>query len=301
MMNVARIQFGSLAVFAFCITVAWETIAYSAESGSNTDQKPVVHKFVAGQSVDGRPIHCEVYGNGPDVLMVIATIHGNEAAGTPLVAKFAEWLVAHPAELAGHTVVIIPVANPDGFAAKKRFNAHDVDLNRNFPAGNWGDATIPNSSHDVAAAAASPASASPPSPGHPPSALSSQATSLPLKPGQTPLCEPESRVLMQLICRYYPDRIVSIHQPIGCIDFDGPADNLAAAMGAKCPLPVNKLGSRPGSLGSFVGNTLQRPIITWELPEDAGMDGDVLWKTYGEALVAALRFDGNDGNWKTHE
>jgi len=62
-------------------------------------------------------------------------------------------------------------------------------------------------------------------------------------------------------------------------------------MGAKCPLPVKQLGSRPGSLGSFVGTTLNRPIITWELPKDAPMDGDKLWETYGEALIAALRFD----------
>jgi hypothetical protein len=47
----------------------------------------------------------------------------------------------------------------------------------------------------------------------------------------------------------------------------------------------------PGSLGSFVGTTLNRPIITWELPKDAPMDGDSLWKTYGEALIAALRLD----------
>jgi protein MpaA len=66
--------------------------------------------------------------------------------------------------------------------------------------------------------------------------------------------------------------------------------NLTAAMVAKCPLPVRKLGSRPGSLGSFVGTTLERPIITWELPKDAGMNADSLWKTYGEALIAALRF-----------
>ncbi len=62
-------------------------------------------------------------------------------------------------------------------------------------------------------------------------------------------------------------------------------------MGAKCPLPVKQLGSRPGSLGSFVGTTLHRPIVTWELPKDASMDGDELWETYGEALVAALRFE----------
>lgn len=249
----------------------------------STDKPPLVEKYVAGKSVGGRPIDCEVYGDGPDVLMVIATIHGSEPAGTPLVAEFAKWLVAHPAELAGRTVVIVPVANPDGFAANERFNAHGVDLNRNFPASNWGVPQEQGGPDSTKAPASTMALTSP--------GGDTFAHGKTFKPGDTPLSEPESRALMQLICRYYPQRIISLHQPIGCIDYDGPAEALAAAMGTKCPLPVKQVGSRPGSLGSFVGNTLQRPIITWELPDDAGMDGDALWKTYGDALVAALRFE----------
>lgn len=214
-------------------------------------------KFVAGKSVGGRPIHCEVFGDGPDVLMIIATIHGNEAAGTPLVTAFEEWLAANPEELEGRRVVIIPVANPDGFAADERFNSRGVDLNRNFPAGNWQQAEV--KMH-----------------------------------GDTPLSEPESRVLMQLVCRYFPDRIVSIHQPVNCVDYDGPAKELAEVMAAACPLPVKQLGGRPGSLGSFVGVTLGKPIITWELPEDAGMDSKELWDVYGEALIAALRYSAGE-------
>ncbi len=209
--------------------------------------------FVVGTSIGGKPIRCEVYGDGPDVLMIIATIHGNEAAGTPLVAAFGEWLAAHPSELIGRRVVIVPVANPDGMAANERFNARGVDLNRNFPAGNW------------------------------------QPQDVKLH-GDTPLSEPESRVLMQLVCRYFPNRIISIHQPVTCVDYDGPAKELADLMAAACPLPVKKLGGRPGSLGSFIGNTLGKPIITWELPEDAGMDPKELWNVYGEAMIAALRF-----------
>ena len=56
----------------------------------------------------------------------------------------------------------------------------------------------------------------------------------------------------------------------------------SSASGAKCPLPATQLGSRLGSLGSFVGTTLNRPITTWELPKDAPMDGAALWKTHGE-------------------
>ena len=51
---------------------------------------------VIGLSVEGRPIRCQVYGDGPDVIWYIATIHGNEAAGTPLMAEFVDWLKKNP-------------------------------------------------------------------------------------------------------------------------------------------------------------------------------------------------------------
>lgn len=251
--------------------IAFASVHADEPTAAPANETLPVEKYVAGRSVENRPIHCEVYGNGPDVLMIIATIHGNESAGTPLVAKFAEWLIAHPEELVGRTVVIIPVANPDGFAANKRFNKNEVDLNRNYPADNWGIA------QETGAVTSKGGE--------------SYARRRTLKPGQTPLSEPESRVLMQLLCRYFPNRIVSIHQPVACIDYDGPAAELAAAMATGCPLPVKQLGSRPGSLGSFVGTTLARPIITWELPKDAPTDANELWTTYGKALIAALRFD----------
>ncbi|MGI9427008.1 MAG: DUF2817 domain-containing protein [Bythopirellula sp.] len=209
---------------------------------------------IVGKSYEGRPIECVVHGEGADVLMIVATIHGNEAAGTPLVEAFSEWLVAHPAELTGRQVVIVPVANPDGFAANLRFNTRGVDLNRNFPAGNWKEGENVNLH------------------------------------GSAPLSEPESRVLMQLVCRYFPNRVISIHQPVHCIDYDGPGRRLAEAMAAKCHLPVKKLGGRPGSFGSFVGETLGKPIVTLELPEDAGMDAKQLWETYGKAMIAALQY-----------
>ncbi|QDS99451.1 DUF2817 domain-containing protein [Adhaeretor mobilis] len=207
-----------------------------------------------GKSFEGRPIECIVYGKGSDVLLVIATIHGDEDAGTPLMKPFQEWLIANPQELTGKQVVIVPVANPDGFAAQKRFNVRGVDLNRNFPAGNW------------------------------------ELKKVNLH-GDTPLSEPESRVLMRVVCRYFPSRVISIHQPINCIDYDGPGEELAKVMAEKCPLKVKKLGGRPGSFGSFVGESLGKPIITLEMPKDETEDPDELWQRYGEALIAALRWE----------
>ena len=239
-----------------CVIGVWPTAAVAA---------PVVHS--AGTSLGGLPITVQRHGSGHDTLLVLATIHGNEFAGTPLVEKFAAWLEAHPAELTGKTVVLMPVANPDGYRTQVRTNRQSVDLNRNFPAGNWQQA----------------------GPGK---------RGSPRLHGPTPLSEPESRALMRVVCTFFPDRVVSIHQPLECVDYDGPAAQLAAEMSAACGLPVKKLGSRPGSLGSFVGVTLERPIVTLELPRDAcgaqsrGVDAaaDALWDQYGGALIAALRY-----------
>ncbi|HMP08539.1 MAG TPA: DUF2817 domain-containing protein, partial [Lacipirellulaceae bacterium] len=213
-------------------TSAVLAMIFAAQGAALSADDALPRGEVMGLSLEGRPIHVQVFGDGEDVLWVLATIHGNEAAGTPLVAEFVKWLEAHPEELAGRRVVITPVANPDGFAANQRHNMRDVDLNRNFPAGNF-DAAVKTY-------------------------------------GTAPLSEPESRVLMQILSRFWPDKVVSIHQPYACVDYDGPSEGLAEAMAAQCKLPVKVVGSRPGSLGSFVGLTLGKPIITLEVPEDAG-------------------------------
>jgi protein MpaA len=231
--------------------------ALSAAAVAAEDASPRGQTQTVGRSLEGRPIECQVYGDGEDVFWLLATIHGNEAAGTPLAAKFVEWLKAHPEELEGRRVIVVPVANPDGMAANVRYNKNGVDLNRNFPAGNF-DAEV--KVH-----------------------------------GATPLSEPESRALMRVLVTYFPDRVVTIHQPLDCMDWDGEeSKRMARAMAEKCKLPFKQVGTRPGSLGAFVGLTLGKPIVTMELPEDAGMDGDRLWKEYGEALIAGLRYKSSE-------
>lgn len=191
-------------------------------------------------------------GEGPDVIFILATIHGNEPAGTPLVRRLIRHLQQNQELLTGRTVVLLPVANPDGLAYGTRFNVHNVDLNRNFIAANRrGD----------------------------------------VQGGPEALSEPEARAIYQLIQQYSPDRIVSIHQPLNCIDYDGPGAQLASHMAQYCDLPVKKLGARPGSLGSYAGVTLGTPIITFEmLAEDSDLDTESLWRKYGRALLAAITF-----------
>ena len=211
---------------------------------------------VVGVSVQGRPIECIGLGDGLDCVMIIATIHGDEDAGTPLVHQLAEILANRPDLIEGRRIVLVPVANPDGMAHQMRENVRGVDLNRNYPASNY--------------------------------------TKMP-DHGSSPLSEPESAAIHQLLERHRPDRIVSIHQVLRsghpCLDYDGPGQSLAEAMSRYCGLPVERIGSRPGSLGSYAGETLGVPIITFELPRSAkGLRNSELWEQYGAALLAAIAY-----------
>lgn len=208
--------------------------------------------ILLGTSVENRPIRALVLGQGPDTILIMATIHGNENAGTPLSMRLISHLERHPGLLNGRRVIFLPVTNPDGYHDNRRTNANGVDLNRNFPAENRREFR---------------------------------------RSGPEPLSEPESRIVHDLLNVYTPSRIVSMHQPLEVIDWDGPGEELARHMGRYSDLPVNRLGARPGSLGSYAGETLGIPIITLEFPEDAKhWDADTMWTKYGNALLAAVMF-----------
>ncbi|HWL93930.1 MAG TPA: M14 family zinc carboxypeptidase [Phycisphaerae bacterium] len=245
---------GAITVLGLLSVVSTSCIDHQRGISDRADVTPV--RRTAGRSVQGRPIEYVTFGRGKDVVLILATIHGDEDAGTPLLHELERRLETRGDLIKGKRVVLMAVANPDGYAAQSRLNVRGVDLNRNFPAGNFDD----KGNH-----------------------------------GERPLSEPESVALHALIDRERPARIISIHQPLNygsaCIDYDGPGEPLAGAMARFCELPVNRIGSRPGSLGSYAGETLGTPIITLELPKEAkGQSGQKLWQDYGQMLLAAITY-----------
>ena len=213
----------------------------------------LIKNRIAGFSVKGTAIDYSTYGCGDDTVLILGAIHGNEPASAMLTGELEKHLKKNQSLLADKRIVVIPVANPDGLAAGTRFNANGVDINRNFEADNRENNE---------------------------------------KYGLSPLTEPESRALKSVITQYLPNRVVTIHQPVACIDYDGPAKSLAQAMAANCDLPVRKLGAMPGSLGSYSGLTLGIPIVTFELPEGSEQfSREMLWSKYGQALIAAIKFE----------
>ncbi|KAL5211596.1 hypothetical protein ABZP36_022443 [Zizania latifolia] len=70
----------------------------------------------------------------------IGNVHGDEPVGREVLINLANWLCDNYLKdpLATHIVEnmhihILPTMNPDGFALRRRGNANNVDLNRDFP------------------------------------------------------------------------------------------------------------------------------------------------------------------------
>ena len=215
-------------------------------------EKPWQRSFFIGNSVAGRPIRIQQLGDGADVVLFLSTIHGNEWAGTPLVVQLQRYLLQNPELLEGKTILIAPLSNPDGFIDGFRGNRNRVDLNRNFPSYNYGRG---------------------------------------FQKGTGPVSEPESTALLHLINEFQPKRVIALHQPFNCVDYDGPSKALAEQMAKSANLQLKQIGSRSGSLGSYVGKQLQKEIITFELPYNSNQkSAEFLWKRYGEAMIYAVIF-----------
>lgn len=92
---------------------------------------------VIGQSVNGTPIIAHHFGNGMSEVLLIGGMHGSDAPNTTaLTNQFITYFEANETAVPDNMrVTVIPTVNPDGLAATGatgRFNANDVDLNRNF-------------------------------------------------------------------------------------------------------------------------------------------------------------------------
>ena len=187
-----------------------------------------------------------------NITLIIGGLHGDEKAAVALVATFREAFIA--TQEIRTPLVMIPLANPDGFVANSRYNARHVDLNRNCDL-NWEpDSLEPSGPH--------------------------------------PWSEPESRAIRDFILAFEPAKILSLHWALAEIDADGPqSTGLARRIwNAMTPeerapyrirvaalepgQPPDPEGFCPGSFGQWCGYGLRfagglRPaMITLELPYD---------------------------------
>jgi murein peptide amidase A len=188
-------------------------------------------------SVEGRRIfHYDRIGTEekPQRILAKSLIHGDELPSGPVGRA---WMSRLESISPRNSWRVIPIANPDGLKRKTRFNSRGVDLNRNFPTDDWD-----------------------------PEALKywkqKQKSDPRRYPGSAPASEPETKCLLKHFEDFKPDFIISIHTPLGVLDFDGPKlTNLPQFS----PLPWISLGNFPGSLGRYMWRDRNVPVLTIEL------------------------------------
>lgn len=96
-----------------------------------------------GYSVQNRPINAYYFGDGATTMLFAGAIHGNEISSKYLMDALVSYLEEHVREIpSDRRVVVVPMINPDGVAAGTRYNAHNVNLNRNFATTNWVSDTV---------------------------------------------------------------------------------------------------------------------------------------------------------------
>jgi hypothetical protein len=91
------------------------------------------------------------------------------------------------------------------------------------------------------------------------------------------------------IAVFKPDFVISIHTPLGVLDFDGPH---VKSPGFK-PLPWVGLGNYPGSLGRYLWMDRKVPVLTIELKGNKGIqkleDFDRLQDISGTIAIQAAK------------
>jgi protein MpaA len=233
----------------------------------------------------GNPIVWFVFGEENEniekknVTFIECGVHGDEITPIKFCYDLLEDLKQNPQKIGKNNLVIVaPLVTPDSFFREKptRTNARGVDINRNFPTTDWNEKAI--------------------------SLWKSRYSSDKRRyPGKSAQSEQETIFQVNIIKRYAPNKVISIHAPLTLLDYDGPhigqengkaAKQLLITMSNKAKkYKVSNYPFFTGSLGNWAGNERNIPTYTLELPNSDWHKTDKYYSLFREAIFHAI---GND-------
>ena len=132
-------------------------------------------------------------------------------------------------------LLFVPSLNPDGLELETRTNANEVDINRNFPTENW---VLGERNRYFG--------------------------------GESPNSEIETQFIINVIEKYAPKLIITLHTPFKIVNFDGEGREISEKIGKIFNYPIEEsIGyPTPGSFGTWAGIERNIPIITIEMDEE---------------------------------
>jgi murein peptide amidase A len=231
-------------------------------------------------SVKGDPLIWTTYGAKEgtpdvDVTLILCGVHGDEITPVKFCFDIMEHLKQNPTEFAQKLIVVVPIVNPDSFFIKRptRVNARGVDINRNFPTSDWNKNALTFWKNRY-------------------------KSDKRRYPGKKAMSEPEVVFQVNLIKRYKPKKILTVHAPLTLIDYDGPTSTgnkgqeLLIQMSQKVKgYKVQSYPFFPGSLGNYAGNENNIPTYTIELPSSDPAKSGEYWDMFKEAINSAILHD----------
>ncbi|MCP4361662.1 MAG: hypothetical protein GY796_26930 [Chloroflexi bacterium] len=241
---------------------------------------------VIGTSTGGHPIVSYQFGNGPIPIILVGGIHGGYEWNTILLAyEMIDFFDERPEQMPENiSLIIIPSANPDGqflitgsdgrFSPTDippdidtlpgRFNANNVDLNRNWDC-EWSETAVWRDQ--------------------------------PVNSGSQPFSEPENRVLRDYFLQKKPALVIFWHSAgngvfaAGCPEIYTPSLQLATIFGQAADYPVyEKFLYYPitGDAGDWLA-TQDIPSISIELKTHEATD----WLANQAGMLTILAYYGN--------
>jgi protein MpaA len=227
----------------------------------------------------GTPLIWTVFGEEKskakdNTTIILCGVHGDEI--TPV--KFC-WDLMYELKN-NHTfddklVIVAPLVAPDSFFKlnPSRTNGRGVDVNRNFPTKDWHQEAIKRW-------------------------RSAHQSDLRKNPGKKPGSEQETVFQMNLVLRYKPNKVITVHAPLTMLDYDGPT--WSAKNGKSAKLLLEQMSERssgykissypvfPGSLGNWAGKEHHIPTYTLELPNSDNRKTGEFWNLFKESMIYAI-------------
>jgi len=234
---------------------------------------------VGGTSVENRPLVYAEFGNpnGKNTTLILSMVHSDEITPLYVGIRLIEWLQKHVQQHPEARVILAPLVNPDGLyrRPRSRMNARGVDVNRNFATADWNKKAL--------------------------LLWRERYKSNPRRfPGHQPHSEPETLFQDELIKKYQPQKILSIHAPLRFMDYDGPnfltLSRFPKDYVKKCielSKKVNAVsgGFYPGSLGNYAGQEKGIPTLTLELPSANPDKASQYWETFSQGITSVIQFE----------